>query len=244
MKKITLKISSVLLLALFALQVQAQIVSGQLVYIKNVSTGEYLKGPSTSVYEMGPYTGGDDFKFYFVTSGSYWNIDSENRGIMRGVGGSRTTVHTTKAPPAGDVDKVWTSVSLGSDTYQFYLRDNDTMLMQWNAVNGALELLKDDDGTDTSAHWVIETVEPALSTADFDTSSIFVSNPVSNELSVKGLASNVKHLAVFSLLGQEVLSRDINSDSVNLDVSALSSGMYLVKLSSDNGSFTKKIVKQ
>ncbi|NJX14296.1 T9SS type A sorting domain-containing protein [Tamlana crocina] len=83
-----------------------------------------------------------------------------------------------------------------------------------------------------------------LSTTDFDTSSIFVSNPVNNELSVKGLAANINHLSVFSLLGKEVLSRDINSESVNIDVSSLTSGMYLVKLSSDKGSFTKKFVKQ
>ncbi|TNJ44977.1 T9SS type A sorting domain-containing protein [Tamlana fucoidanivorans] len=245
MKKITLKISAFLMLTMFALQVQGQIVSGQLVYIKNVATGEYLKGPNTDTYEMGVYTGGDDFKFYLVESGSYWNIDSENRGIMRGVGSTRTTVHTTKAPPAGDVDKVWTAVSLGSDTYQFYLRDNGAMLMQWNSSDGALKLLKDDAGTDTSAHWVLETSEPVLSNEKFDTSSIFISNPVNNILDIKGLTASVNKVSVYSLLGNVVLTQSLQGESaISLNVSGLASGMYIVKLQGENGSFSKKIVKQ
>ncbi len=85
-----------------------------------------------------------------------------------------------------------------------------------------------------------------LSTADFDTSSIFISNPVNNnELSIKGLTANVKQVSVYSLLGKEVISREVNERSeLNIDVSALSTGMYLVKMQGDNGSYTKKIVKQ
>ena len=247
MKKTTIKISTFLLLTLFALQSHAQIVSGELVYIKNVSTGEYLKGPSADFYEMGPYTGGDDFKFYLVESGSYWNIDSENRGIMRGLGSGRTTAHTTKAPPAADTDKVWTSVSLtAANTYQFYLKDNTSMLMQWDAVAGALKLLKDDAGTDTSAHWVLETTEPALllSADSFDTSSVFISNPVNNQLTIKGLPAEVKQISVYSLLGKELLVRNVDRvESISIDVSDLTSGVYLVKLQGEKGIFTKKIIK-
>ncbi|WP_298551419.1 T9SS type A sorting domain-containing protein [uncultured Algibacter sp.] len=83
-----------------------------------------------------------------------------------------------------------------------------------------------------------------LSTPDFDASSIFVSNPVNDELTIKGLPSNIKQISVYSLLGQEVLSRTVNSESIKVDVNTLTSGMYLVKISSDSGSFTKKIVKQ
>jgi len=84
-----------------------------------------------------------------------------------------------------------------------------------------------------------------LSSEDFDTSSIFVSNPVNDVLNIKGLSSNVKQISVYSLLGKEVLTRNVDGQSaLTLDVNALSSGMYLVKMQGDNGSFTKKIVKQ
>ncbi|MGB5418372.1 T9SS type A sorting domain-containing protein [Algibacter sp.] len=85
----------------------------------------------------------------------------------------------------------------------------------------------------------------ALSTADFDTSSIFISNPVNEVLSIKGLTDNVKQVSVYSLLGSEVLTKKLSSKSdISLDVSGLSAGMYIVKLQGDSGSFSKKIIKQ
>ncbi|GAA4950243.1 hypothetical protein GCM10023314_24480 [Algibacter agarivorans] len=103
------------------------------------------------------------------------------------------------------------------------------------------DVLFDGGGIDELKFYLIA----ALSTKDFDTSSIFISNPVNNELSIKGLTSNVKQVSVYSLLGKEVISREVNEQSaLKINVSALSSGMYLVKMQGDNGSFTKKIVKQ
>ncbi|WP_147676512.1 T9SS type A sorting domain-containing protein [Algibacter pacificus] len=84
-----------------------------------------------------------------------------------------------------------------------------------------------------------------LSTADFDTSSIFVSNPVNDQLTIKGLANNVNQVSVYSLLGKQVLETKVKGKSeLTLDTRALSSGMYIVKMSSAKGSFSKKIVKQ
>lgn len=84
-----------------------------------------------------------------------------------------------------------------------------------------------------------------LSNEEFDTSSIFISNPVNNEISIKGLTAEVNSISVFSLIGKEVLTREVNGEaSLTLDASALSSGMYLVKMEGENGSYTKKIVKQ
>ncbi|WP_298495950.1 T9SS type A sorting domain-containing protein [uncultured Algibacter sp.] len=85
----------------------------------------------------------------------------------------------------------------------------------------------------------------ALSTIDFDASSIFVSNPVNNELSIKGLSPNIKEVSVYSLLGKRVLSRNLNQEtSLSIDTSALSTGIYIVKIASDKGSISKKIVKK
>ncbi len=84
-----------------------------------------------------------------------------------------------------------------------------------------------------------------LSNSKFDTSSIFISSPVKNLLSVKGLTSNVKQVSVYSLLGSKVLTRKVEGQSaINVDVSALSSGMYIVELSGDAGKYAKKIIKQ
>lgn len=90
-----------------------------------------------------------------------------------------------------------------------------------------------------------DNVRVVLSNESFDTSSIFIANPVNNNLSINGLSDNVSEISVFSLLGQKVLTRTVNSEStLSIDVSGLVSGVYLVKLKGDNGSFTKKIIKQ
>ncbi|WP_396602434.1 MopE-related protein [Algibacter sp. R77976] len=158
MKRIISKITAFLLLTMLTLQVQAQIVEGTIYNLKNVATGEYLKGVSTSVYESGPLgAGGADFNFNFVAAGAgdaYWNIDSDNRGVMRGQGGARTTVHTTKAPPTADNDKVWTAVNVEDNVYQFYLKDNATMLVHWDTITSTLKLLA--DATDDSTKWELE----------------------------------------------------------------------------------------
>ncbi|MFD0835641.1 T9SS type A sorting domain-containing protein [Mariniflexile aquimaris] len=88
-------------------------------------------------------------------------------------------------------------------------------------------------------------ISAPLSNNKFDASSIFISNPVKNQLNIKGLTDNVNKVSIFSLLGQEVLSKKVDAQSsINIDVSTLSKGMYIVELSGDSGKFTKKIIKQ
>jgi hypothetical protein len=84
-----------------------------------------------------------------------------------------------------------------------------------------------------------------LSTKNFDASSLSISNPVNDKLTVKGIDSNITKLSVYNLLGSKVLTKNIAGESsVNLSVSNLVSGMYIVKLEGANGAFSKKIIKQ
>lgn len=87
----------------------------------------------------------------------------------------------------------------------------------------------------------------SLSTVEFDTSSIFISNPVKDELTIKGLNQSIKQISVYDLLGKQVISSNLSDDTIStkLDVSKLTKGLYIVKLQGENGaSFTKKIVKE
>ena len=84
-----------------------------------------------------------------------------------------------------------------------------------------------------------------LSTEDFDTSSVVITNPVNNELNIQGLTADVQQVSVYSLLGKQILSSDVNTQStLSLDVSDLATGMYLVKFQGDRSFFTKKFIKQ
>lgn len=66
-------------------------------------------------------------------------------------------------------------------------------------------------------------------------------NPVENQLQVKLPDSiEVKEIRIYTMLGQEVT----NSQSKTIDVSNLKSGIYLVEILTEQGKFTKKIIKQ
>ena len=100
------------------------------------------------------------------------------------------------------------------------------------------------------ATWDIDyltfTLQSVLSTNKFDSSSIYIANPVKNELAINGLPSNVKEVSVFNLLGKSVLQNKVNnqSSSLSFDVSNLTTGIYIVKISGEFGSYTRKFVKQ
>ena len=66
-------------------------------------------------------------------------------------------------------------------------------------------------------------------------------NPVTNILTIDSEIQLTK-VEIFSLLGQKV--KDINSHFNSVNVSNLSKGVYIVKLQSENGFTTKKLIKK
>lgn len=67
-------------------------------------------------------------------------------------------------------------------------------------------------------------------------------NPATNVLNIES-ASTIEKVSVYNLLGQEVFSRTPKTELVTLDVASLQSGVYLVRVDSDNGSSTQKFTK-
>ena len=79
-----------------------------------------------------------------------------------------------------------------------------------------------------------------LSTEKFNNFEFSMSpNPVKNILNINTLET-IKKVEIYNLLGKKVLASN-NTNSV--DVSSLSNSIYLVKLTSDKGVSTKKLVK-
>ncbi|WP_299057396.1 T9SS type A sorting domain-containing protein [uncultured Polaribacter sp.] len=103
----------------------------------------------------------------------------------------------------------------------------------------------DGGGIDVIQFHLVEAAVASVNTFGADKFSI--SNPVSNQLTIKGTTSKVNQVVVYSLLGNRVLSKAINNgnEDISLNVSALSTGMYIVELNGENGErLTKKIIKQ
>ena len=95
--------------------------------------------------------------------------------------------------------------------------------------------------------WKIKTFESkfstfsTLSSSTFDSNTIsFYPNPTTNLVSISGLTNN-GNVQLFSVLGIKVLEQNIENNA-SLDVSNLSSGVYLVKIVSDYKSFETKLI--
>ena len=54
-------------------------------------------------------------------------------------------------------------------------------------------------------------------------------------------ANAMQHLTVMNALGQIVVDRDLDADSINLDMSQFGVGVYVVRIQTRDGICTKRI---
>lgn len=296
MKKITLKISAFLLLAMFALQLQAQT-------CPEVYLTEEDGGQGDAVYKIA--TCGLTPELYLTINGSSGELEwaAEATGVLEATqnwalqehvtpsgsgfmqitadlssldAGSwtmivdQTTYDGSGADPEirinvrqGDPIADATDANYGYDQFQrrresgwggpgnnaLFAKPTGQGNLRYSTAPSAAgdQVLFQNGGTIQEMRWIY--VEPlALSTEEFDTSSLFISNPVKDELSIEGLNQSIKQISVYDLIGKEVITSSNvadNTSSTKLDVSALTSGIYILKLEGENGeSFTKKIIKE
>ncbi|PWK19513.1 T9SS type A sorting domain-containing protein [Xanthomarina spongicola] len=87
--------------------------------------------------------------------------------------------------------------------------------------------------------------DPTLSTQNFDKGLAFTyyPNPVNNSLSLRGL-NTIQNVAIYNMLGQEVLRTAPNTVDSNIDMSNLQPGTYFVQVMVENATKTIKVIKK
>lgn len=86
-------------------------------------------------------------------------------------------------------------------------------------------------------------IDSVLGTDNFNNTVIkFYPNPVKNVLNLSH-SENITNVEVYNLLGQKVFENKLNTNTTQIDMSNLSSGSYLVKVTSDNQTKTIKVIK-
>ncbi|MDO7171630.1 carbohydrate-binding protein [Mariniflexile sp. AS56] len=84
-----------------------------------------------------------------------------------------------------------------------------------------------------------------LSVGDFLQGQIkLYPNPTNGLVSIKSKQLNNASVGVFDLNGRELLNRNINGTSSEINISNFAPGIYLFKVQVENDSFVKRIVKQ
>ena len=100
-------------------------------------------------------------------------------------------------------------------------------------------------GTHGRGLWVSDTYDSNLSDEDFELNEITLSpNPATKEINLKWSQPEPANVRVFNTMGKLVFygkQLDLSS-GFKLDVSALNSGVYFVKVNTVNGEITKKLI--
>ncbi|MEY3501707.1 MAG: hypothetical protein RL308_3380, partial [Bacteroidota bacterium] len=75
-----------------------------------------------------------------------------------------------------------------------------------------------------------------------DKKLILYPNPVTNQLNIASSNSKIEKVILYNFLG--ALVKSIEGDTRTIDMSALRSGSYLVRIITNQGIETQKIIKQ
>jgi hypothetical protein len=87
------------------------------------------------------------------------------------------------------------------------------------------------------------TANVTLSLGGFDNANFkYYPNPVTDVLTVS-YSNVISDVVVYNLLGQQMLTSKPNATQTQVDLSSLTAGTYMVKVTSDEVSKTIKVVK-
>jgi Secretion system C-terminal sorting domain len=104
--------------------------------------------------------------------------------------------------------------------------------------------IKDNAGVWGPVFRNVISVQTSLGTADFDLKNVVAyPNPVKGILNIS-LDKKIINVSFYNVLGQEIQTKFYDSSEVNIDVSTLQSGTYLVKVTSNDGVKILKVIKE
>lgn len=92
---------------------------------------------------------------------------------------------------------------------------------------------------------LLDVIDGVLNSEEFDVENIHFVNPIDNMLSMRLPSSETGTLQLYSITGRLVLESKLdNQQAINIPVSNLNTGIYIMKLKTDNFSFAAKVVKK
>jgi hypothetical protein len=96
----------------------------------------------------------------------------------------------------------------------------------------------------SSGGFNISAYDASLGTPVFNEGQFsYYPNPVKNSLTLAH-ERTISDVAVFNLIGQQVITRKANANVSEIDTSSLPSGAYIVKITVDNQMKTIKVIKE
>ena len=190
--------------------------------------------------------GPDDVSEYNYVNFNYWYSGTSGfRFVMIDNDGTVSEFHyeigsVAEGDQADIVSETWTQLYIPMSFFTDSGMDS-SKLFQWkvdryrvDSNNGGLLFLDN----------IILTKNNILSVEDTNTfKSIIYPNPTSSRLTISA-PKIINNVAIYNLLGKQVMSIEVNKNTESIDVSNLPSGVYLIRYNVDNAVGTAKFVKQ
>ena len=146
-------------------------------------------------------------------------------GVYSGTCGALTCEGTADVGYAGDAETVTISPSVLGTTYYVNVGNYSSF-------------------TDNPEDNFTLDVTSTLAASTFDNSKFsYYPNPVKDVLNLN-YSQNISKVQVINILGQELITKTVNSNQGQVDMSNLSKGTYLVKVTSDDQVKTIKVIKE
>ena len=99
-------------------------------------------------------------------------------------------------------------------------------------------------GNNNAGTFGISAYDGSLATNSFDSANFtYYPNPIKNVLNLS-YTQDITSVTVFNLLGQEMLTKTLNTTHGVIDMSSMASGAYFVKVTADNQTKTIKVIKE
>lgn len=165
-----------------------------------------------------------------------------------------------EAPASGSVDCLVSNGTMTSMNFNIYSGACEALVAVANTCNSNLTAPTTESLTGLtsgSVYYVqvwsssteqgtfsLKVTDTALGINNFESSNFAAyPNPVNDVLTI-AYKSEISTVAVFNLLGQQVIAKTINAQESQVDMSHLPNGAYLVKVMSGNQQKTIKVIKQ
>ncbi|MFT5861609.1 MAG: hypothetical protein ACI828_000251 [Flavobacteriales bacterium] len=249
MKKITLCIALLYVMC----SLEAQVTTGEVTLSTDYTAQIDINASDVTVTLVGP----DDrwlglgFGVDSMTNdGDIISFDSSGLNDRRFIGvGSMPPTDTqdwtivSNNTAGGERTLVVTRGLSGSDSTDYTFDPADTnILLVWARGNGTLDFSNHGSGNRgaTVAGFTLGVNDLAFA----ETVSLYP-NPTSDMVNIS-FDNNVANgeITLFSAIGQTVMTKAISSQEATLDISGINAGIYVLRITSDNGVATKRIIKQ
>lgn len=192
--------------------------------------------------------GGTNSNYYFFYNWKFNTGDNECKSDRIEV---EVTVNPAPDAPMGEETQYFVlgetleNLEVSGTNLTWYADANSTSELPSTTalVDGTTYYVSQNNGECESALLAI-TVYKELGTSDLNGAEFtYYPNPVKDVLNISA-KSNVSKIEIFEMSGKQILSQNAEDKNIKLNLSTLSGGVYIVKVTSDKTTETFKIIKK